>query len=47
MKKTITTYGLIAGAIIALVVALGLAFDTSTEHLAALEWLGYAMIITA
>ncbi len=47
MKKTITTYGLIAGAIIAFVVALGLAFDSSSEHLATLEWLGYAIMIIA
>ena len=47
MRKTIITYGLIAGAIIALVIALSLAFDTSSEHLAALEWLGYAVMIIA
>ena len=47
MKRTIITYGLIAGAIIAFVVALSLAFDTSSEHLAGMEWLGYAVMIIA
>ncbi|MDJ0918993.1 MAG: DUF4199 domain-containing protein [Woeseiaceae bacterium] len=47
MKKTIITYGLIAGAIIASVTALSLAFDASSEHLAGLEWLGYAVMIIA
>lgn len=47
MKKTIITFGLIAGAIIASVIALGLAWDTSSEHLAGLEWLGYAVMIIA
>ncbi|MEM9689451.1 MAG: DUF4199 domain-containing protein [Pseudomonadota bacterium] len=47
MRKTITTYGLIAGTIIALSVALSLAMDGASEHLAGLEWLGYAVMIIA
>ncbi len=47
MKKTIFTYGLISGAVIAVSVSLSLAMDTSNEHLAGLEWLGYAVMILA
>ena len=47
MRKIITTYGLIAGAIIAATVALSLALDGASEHLAGLEWLGYAVMIIA
>ena len=47
MKKIIAVYGLIAGAIIAASVALSLALDFSSEHLAGLEWLGYAIMIIA
>ena len=47
MTKTITTFGLIAGAVIVLSVLLSLAIDTSSTHMAALEWLGYAVMILA
>lgn len=47
MGKTIATYGLIAGAVIAVSIALSLALDSGTEHAAGLEWLGYAVMIIA
>jgi len=47
MTKTITTFGLIAGAVIIGSVILTLAFDASSTHIAALEWLGYAVMILA
>ena len=47
MRKTITTYGLIAGAVIAISVALSLALGSGDESPAALEWLGYAVMIIA
>ncbi len=47
MQKTIITYGLIAGAVIAASVSLSLVLEPGSEHLAALEWLGYAVMIVA
>ena len=47
MQKTILTYGLIAGAIVVAGSPLNLFLDASSEHLAALEWLGYAVMIVA
>ena len=48
MKKTIVVYGLIAGAIIAASAVISLALSSgSSEHLAQLEWLGYAVMIIA
>ena len=47
MKKIIITYGLIVGAIIAISVSLTLALGADSEHLAGLEWLGYAIMIIA
>ena len=47
MKKIIITNGLVAGAIIAFVISLSLAFEFDSEHLAGLEWLGYAVMIIA
>ncbi|MEM9333550.1 MAG: DUF4199 domain-containing protein [Pseudomonadota bacterium] len=47
MGKLIATYGLIAGAIISAVVALSLTLENASDHLAGLEWLGYAVMIIA
>ncbi len=47
MRKLITIYGLISGAIIAAGASLSLAFTSDSEHLAGLEWLGYAVMIIA
>ncbi|MEM9403997.1 MAG: DUF4199 domain-containing protein [Pseudomonadota bacterium] len=47
MRRSIVVYGLIAGAIIATSVQLSLTLDSGTEHLAGLEWLGYAVMIIA
>ena len=47
MRRTITTFGLIAGAVIVVSVLLSLAVDSSSTHIAALEWFGYAVMILA
>lgn len=47
MSKPIIVYGLIVGIIIAASVALSLSMGSGSEHIASLEWLGYAVMIIA